>query len=303
MLSIPLRLCENVRTVVYAPFYFALARGHFAAEGLGIELVTSPHPSRTVDMLLEGAADIAWGGPMRVLTHHQPTPASPLICFAQVVARDPFLLIGRTPCRRFRFTDLQGLRVAVAGEVPTPWMTFQDDLSRAGLDPAALLRSPDRPMAENVAALRRGQLDVVQVFEPWADRLTQPGHGHVWHRFSTRGDIGYSTFYTTRGFVERSRNHCRRLVRGMARAQRAFHAASPADIAAALAAFFPDLAPDAIARIIAAYRDAGLWARNPDLPLAAFLRLKAALVSGGMVHRDIDYAHVIDANLSSADPG
>jgi len=288
--------------VVYAPFYFALARGHFAGEGLAIELVTSPHPSRTVDKLLEGAADIAWGGPMRVLTHHQAAPASPLICFAQVVARDPFLLIGRSPCHRFRFTDLQGLRVAVAGEVPTPWMTFQDDLSRAGVDPAALLRTPDRSMAENVAALRRGELDVVQVFEPWADRLTQPGEGHVWHRFSTRGDIGYSTFYTTRGFAERNRNDCCRLVRGMARAQCAFHAAARDDIADALAAFFPDLALDAISRIIGTYRDAVLWARSPDLPLAAFLRLKAALVSGGMVHRDIDYAHLIDAGLSSADP-
>ena len=76
-----------------------------------------------------------------------------MICFAQVVARDPFLLIGRSPCHRFRFTDLQGLRVAVAGEVPTPWMTFQDDLSRAGVDPDAAAH-PDRSMAENVAALR-----------------------------------------------------------------------------------------------------------------------------------------------------
>lgn len=302
MPSIPLRLCENVRTVVYAPFYFALARGHFAAEGLAIELITSPHPSRTVETLLEDAADVAWGGPMRVLTHHQAVPASPLVCFAQVVARDPLLLIGRAPCDRFRFADLQGLRVAVAGEVPTPWMTFQDDLSRAGVDPASLLRAPDRPMADNVAALQCGAVDVVQVFEPWADRLTRSGNGHVWHRFSTRGDIGYSTFYTTRSFVDRRRDLCRRLVRGMARAQLAFHAAGAADIAAAIGAFFADLDPDAIARIVAGYRDAGLWARSPGLPLAAFLRLKAAMVSGGMVHRDIDYAHLVDADLSSADP-
>lgn len=302
MPSMPLRLCENVRTVVYAPFYFALVRGDFASEGLDLELVTSPHPSQTVATLLGGAADIAWGGPMRVLAHHEVMPDSTLVCFAQVVARDPFLLLGRTPCERFRLADLQGLRVAVAGEVPTPWMTFQDDLSRAGLDPASLLRTPDRPMADNVSALLRGEVDVVQVFEPWADGLTQPGNAHIWHRFSKRGDIGYSTFYTTRAFINSRREICRRLVRGMARAQLAFHVTAPSEIAALIAAFFPSLQRDAVARIIASYRDAGLWACTPDLPLAAFLRLKSALVSGGMVHRDIDYAHLVDVSLSSADP-
>ncbi|MGH7210295.1 MAG: ABC transporter substrate-binding protein [Acetobacteraceae bacterium] len=302
MPGIAVRLCENLRTIVYAPFYFALSGAHLVDQGLAVTLVTSAHPSRTVETLLEGIAGIAWGGPMRVLVDHDSNPASPLVCFAQVVARDPFLLIGRTPNPRFRLADLRDLRVAVASEVPTPWMTFQDDLSRAGLDPAALLRTPDRPMADNVADFLRGDVDVIQVFEPWADRLTQSGESHVWHRFSTRGDIGYSTFYTTRSFIGGNRDVCRRLVVGMARAQQAFHAAAPSEIAASIAGFFPDLEHDAVARIVAGYRDAGLWARTPHLPLAAVLRLKAALVSGGLIHRDIDYAQIVDASLSSIGP-
>ncbi len=71
MADIPLRLCENMPTVVYAPFYFALSGGYFSRAGLTAELLTSPDPSRTGHMLLEGAADVSWGGPMRVLQHHQ----------------------------------------------------------------------------------------------------------------------------------------------------------------------------------------------------------------------------------------
>src|SRR5580658_1371802 len=177
------RLCENMRALGYAPFYFALAEEHFAHAGVEVDLITSPSASQTGTMLLEGAADVSWGGPMRVMQHHQADAACPLVCFAQIVARDPFVLVGREPNPRFRFQDLLDLRVAVATEVPTPWLMFQDDLARAGVDPTALRRVDDRPMDASAAALLSGEVDVVQVFEPYVDQLTRAGC-HVWHRFS-----------------------------------------------------------------------------------------------------------------------
>ncbi len=202
------RLCENMRALGYAPFYFALVGEHFASAGVEIELITSPSASRTGAMLLDGAADVSWGGPMRVMMHHQADPTCTLVCFAQIVARDPFVLVGRAPNPRFRFQDLRGLRVAVATEVPTPWLMFQDDLARAGIDPASLRRTHDQPMDAGAAALLAGEADVVQVFEPYVDQLTVAGC-HVWHRFSTRGDIAYTTFYATRDFATGQREACR----------------------------------------------------------------------------------------------
>jgi NitT/TauT family transport system substrate-binding protein len=294
-----LRLCENMRALGYAPFYFALAQGHFAQAGLTVDLITSPSASRTGAMLLEGAADVSWGGPMRVMMHHQADPDCPLVCFAQIVARDPFVLVGREAMPRFRFHDLVGRRVAVATEVPTPWLTFQDDLARAGIDPTSLRRTPDWPMQQAADALLAGQADVVQVFEPHVAQLVAAGC-HVWHRFSARGDIAYTTFYATRDFVARQRDRCAALVRGMAAAQQAFHAASPDAVAAAIAPFFPELDAPTLARIVAGYRDAMLWARTPALPLAAFLRLKAALVSGGLISADFPYQRIVDADLGHA---
>ena len=168
-------LYENLRTPSYTPFYLAQAEGLFEAEGVDVELRLSPAPAETAAGLVEGRADVAFGGPMRVMMHHDAAHragrTSPLVCFAQVVARDPFLLVGRAPNPAFRFEDLVGPRVAVAVDVPTPWMTLFDDLDRAGIEPASLNRTPDAPMADNAAALERGEIDVVQVFEPYADRL------------------------------------------------------------------------------------------------------------------------------------
>jgi NitT/TauT family transport system substrate-binding protein len=293
-------LCENMRAVPYVPFYLALAGGYWRSEGLDIHHVVSPATTNTPLKLLEGSADVSWGGPMRVMMHHDANPRCPLVCFAQVVARDPFVLVGRARKASFRFGDLDGLRVAPAGDVPTPWMTFQDDLQRAGLDPAKIAGRRVRPMARNIRAYLRGEVDVVQVFEPHADRLVRAGEGHVWHRFSERGDIGYTTFYATRRVTRKRRDDCWRLVRGMARAQQALFRATPEAIADAVAPFLPELPRAALTRIISGYRRAGLWARRPDFPPAPYLRLKAALVSGGLIRRDPAYEQVVDRELSLA---
>src|SRR3546814_10293810 len=86
---------------------------------------------------------------MRVMLHHDADHDCPLVCFGQVVSGEPFVLVGRTPKPDFRFADLAhsadrpGPRIGVAVDVPTPWMTMQDDLRRAGIDPASLNRAPD----------------------------------------------------------------------------------------------------------------------------------------------------------------
>jgi NitT/TauT family transport system substrate-binding protein len=289
-----------MRAVPYVPFYLALAGGYWKSEGLDINHVVSPSTARTAIGLLDGSVEVSWGGPMRVMMHHDADPRCPLVCFGQVVARDPFLLVGRKRKADFRWQDLVGLRVAPAGDVPTPWMTFQDDLQRAGLDPAAIAGRRVRPMKQNLAAYRRGTVDVVQVFEPYADALVSEGQGHVWHRFTDRGDIAYTTFYAPRRFTRARREACRRLVRGIARAQAALFASTPAAIADAVASFLPELSRSALARIIGAYRSSGLWAKTPELPAAPYLRLKAALVSGGLISRDVAYEHVVDTEVSQA---
>lgn len=296
-----LRLCENLRAFGYAPFYLALAGGHFAAAGLDIALITSPSMSRTGAMLLEGAADVSWGGPMRVMMHHEADAACTLRCFAQIVARDPFVLVGRTPRPQFRFDDLVGQRLAIASETPTPWLLLQDDIARAGIDLGRLSLVEGLSMSDSAAALRAGDVDVVQTFEPHVGALMAAGC-HVWYLGAIRGDIAYTTFYATLDVLDRQREACRRLVRGMAAAQRHLRAAANAEVTAAIRPFFPETDLSALEAIVAAYQAARLWAHTPHLPPAAFVRLKAALLSGGLVSHDFPYDRIVDPGLSQPDP-
>ena len=291
-------LYENLRACSYTPFYLAQTLGFFEEEGLDINLQLSPSPPETAQGLIDGRADVSFGGPMRVLMHHNTDDHCPLICFGQVVARDPFILVGQTPNTTFCFQDLIGPKIGVATDVPTPWMTLQDDLSRAGVNPNSINKSVDKTMQEHTVLFKKGELDIVQVFEPYAQELLESG-GHVWHRFSTRGDIAFTTFYATRNFVNSNRFACRSLIKAINKSLNKIHQSSAAEISDAIRPFyFPYLTPNAYENIITRYKDSKLWPKTTALPVESFARLKAALLSGGLIQKDIPYDRIIDQELS-----
>jgi NitT/TauT family transport system substrate-binding protein len=293
-----LRLCENYRFVLYAPFYAAHATGAYAAEGLEVELSPSPGMGRAEQALLDGAVDVLWAGPMRVMKHHDDHPGSPLVCFAEIVCRDPFSILGREPNPGFRLADLARLRLATVSEVPTPWLCLQEDLRRAGIDPERLDRVGDRTMADNLAALREGRVDAAQFFEPVVEQALATGAGHLWHAASDRGRTTYTALVTTRDRLRRDAEPLLRMVRAIHCAQQWVHANTAQEVAAAIAAFFPALDPGVLARALARYQTQRVWGGDPVLPEDGFDRLRRGLASGGFIRRPIAYAACVDNRLA-----
>ena len=261
----------------------ALAHDAFATEGLEVRFAPAPPPGTVVNGLFDGSVDVCWGGPMRVMETYKLRPDCDLVSFAEVVTRDPFLLVGREPRPDFHLSDLLPVRLATVGEVPTPWMCLQEDLRRAGIAPAGLNRVAGRGMAENIAALRAGEVDVVQLFEPFVSTLLAEDGFHIWYAAATRGPTSYTTFYARRGLLQTRRNDLRRMVRAIHRTQLWVAQAGGADIAEAIAPYFPDV-PHAIrAAACTRYKTLGIWSTTPVLPRAGYDRLLSSLVSGGFV--------------------
>jgi NitT/TauT family transport system substrate-binding protein len=293
-------LQESLRGVFYAPFYVALAQDAYAAAGVDVRFISSPRPGDAARSVMDGTADVCWGGPMRVMQAYHQMPGCDLVSFAEVVTRDPFLLVGREPRPGFTPRDLLGLRVATVSEVPTPWMCLQEDLRRAGIAPARLTRVTDGTMADNVAALRRGELDVVQVFEPFVSALVADGGGHIWYAAADRGPTSYTTFYARRGLLSARRDELRRIVRAIHRTQKFVASASGDAIADAIARYFPDVPPAILAASCARYKSLGIWSSDPRLPRVGYDRLRASLVSGGFVSPGTDYEVAVDNSLADA---
>lgn len=291
-------LSENFRALFYAPFYATFAIGAFKAEGVEVTLRNSPDPAQTAADLRAGRVDVMWGGPLRVLLTHQQDPASDIVCFCDVVARDPFFIIGRAPNPDFSPTDLAGLRFASVSEVPTPWLCFQDDIRRAGLDPASLNRVPDRSMAENTAALRAGALDAIQVFQPYAEDLLASGDGHLWYAAANRGLTAYTTLVTRRPVLAERRAEMAAMVRGVHRALRWIAATPGAEVARTLQSYFPDVPAPLFAGAIDRYRALGLYGPDPVTRREGFDRLANAMISGGALTRAIPFETCVDNSLA-----
>ena len=132
------------------------------------------------------------------------------------------------------------MRFASTSEVPTPWLCLEQDIREAGIDPAQIPRITDNSMAESVAALHDGRLDVAQLFEPFVEQAVSGGAA-IWYPASGRGPTSYTVFVTTRDRLANDPEPFRRMARAMRRTQRWVASETPGALAAAIADYFPDL--------------------------------------------------------------
>ncbi len=215
-----------------------------------------------------------------------------------MVTRDPFLLLGREARPHFTLADLKSVRLATVSEVPTPWLCLQHDLRLAGIDPASIVRVADRTMARNVAALKAGEVDVIQVFEPFPSLLLGEGAAHVWYEAGRRDLTSYTTFYARRGTLAARREELTRMVRAIDRTEKWVAQASGAEIARTIVSYFADLAPAILEAACMRYKAIGIWSDTPVLPRSGYDRLRDGLVSGGFVSPGATFEAVVDNELA-----
>jgi NitT/TauT family transport system substrate-binding protein len=288
-----IRLIENFRALFYAPFYAAHATGAYAKHGLDVEILPSQSPLEAAAKLRNGEADVMWGGPLRVLLTLQADQHSGIVAFANVVERDPFLLLARTP--NLTRAEIATQRLAAVSEVPTPWLCLQDDFRRAGIRVPA--PRTDLTMPQSAAALLAGEVDVAQLYQPYAEQSVRAG-AHIVYAAATRGLTAYTTLVTTRATIASRRDELRLMTSAIAETLLWFAATPAPEIARALQPYFPALDQDLFAACIARYRALNLWATSPVIPREGFARLHAAMRSGGALHADIAFEAAIDNSLA-----
>ncbi|HEY5900319.1 MAG TPA: ABC transporter substrate-binding protein [Burkholderiales bacterium] len=286
-----LRIAENFRAVFYAPFYAIRALELPEREGLTVEWLPSDTPGGTIQEVKRGGIDAQWGGPMRVLKDHD-SPSPSLVCFAEVVWRDPFYVIGRENAARFQLKDLAEMRLGIVSEVATPWYCLRADLEDAGVDTAKLSAVRNLTMAQQLEALAAGKLDAVQVFEPYASRALADGNA-ILYAASSRGPTSYTTFITSRDAVSKRRAELAALQRATQAMLDWVAKEGPAELARVTAPFFPDVPQELLRAALERYHRAGLWSRATTLSKAGFERLAYSLHDGKFISRRATYAECV----------
>jgi NitT/TauT family transport system substrate-binding protein len=294
----PIFLIENFRAVFYAPFYAACALGAYKAEGLEVELRLSAEEGRALQAMTAGEGQVSWGGLLRIMVALDLDPKSGYVAFCEVVARDPFLLVGRRPNPGFKLAELPQWTLAPVSELPTPWILLQHDLRRAGIAPTTVKLASGRTMAQNSEALRSGEVDVIQLFEPQVEALVGTGAGHIWYAGARRGPIPYSSLNTTRAFINREPETILRMTRGMYRTLKWIAAHNGSALAEAIAGYFPDLPPGRLAACCERYRSLGLWSQTPAMQREGLERLRDAMLGAGVIRTRFAYEQCVDARFA-----
>ena len=290
-----LRVAENFRAVFYAPFYAIRALRFAERESLAIEWLPSDAPGGTIEQVKRGGVDAQWGGPMRVLKDHD-SPGATLVCFGEVVGRDPFYLIGRRSQTALRLQDIGAMRLGVVSEVPTPWYCLRSDFEDAGVDTAAMRnagRLVDKlTMPQQLEALAAGRLDAVQLFEPHASRALADGNAML-YAASSRGPTSYTTFITSRDSASKRRDEFAALTRATQAMLDWLAKEGPAELARVTGSFFPGVPQELLRSALERYHRAGLWSHTTTLSKAGFERLAYSLHDGGFIAHRATYADCV----------
>ena len=293
-----IKLAENFRAVFYAPFYATHALGLFAEQGVTITLLDSASPGAGIAELAKGNIDVMWGGPLRVIKERDQFARNEgsLVAFCEVAAKDPFFLLRRKQVEPFVLKDLVGLRFASVSEVPTPWLCLQQDLRDAGVDPTALTRSADRSMQENLDALVRGELDVIQVFEPYVSLALVHHDLEVVHAASQRGYTAYTTFISTVEGMQRNHAGFEAMISAIEQFRPWLAAHGPDELARVVKPFYPHLGLDVLTQCLTRYHAAELWTCRRAISRQGFARLAASMLDSGYIKQAASYEDCVAAS-------
>ena len=280
-------IAENFRGLFYVPFYVLRERALAQQHGLHIQWLPPGSPGGAIDDVKSGKIDLTWGGPMRVMIDHDTTKDDEhrLLSLSEAVGRDPFCLIANQP--NISLTDLPNLRLSIVKEVPTPWLCLQADLSDRGLSlPRELITTWS--MQEQLDALARNEVDVIQAFEPFVSQALLGG-GHLLYEASERGPTVYTGFITSRATLAARHTELAALDAALAQALRWMHESGPNAIAKLVSGYFPELTPDALLSAASRYLVRGVWSNSTKINRAGFERLSHSFFRGGAIRAPAHY--------------
>lgn len=266
-----LRIMVSRHAAFYSPVIGAIAGGFLAREGFEASYAVAAPGKTVAQALAAGEADVAQSAVSYNWTVLEQGREPPMVSFAQINQHDGFFIAQRADARHsgpaqaaFQWSDLlQGALMFVHGGQPQAMLRYALHLRGIDLDRiAAFNRGATKEM---LAAFRAGEGEYFHEQGPYPQQLEHEGHARVVAALGEAiGPVSFSTLAAPREWLQKA--EAPRFMRAYRAARAWVASASPAEIAAAEQAFFPDIAPAALERAIAAYQRLGTWTGDVAIP-------------------------------------
>ena len=299
------RVCEVTHSIFYAPQYAAIALGFFEEEGIEIELSNGQGADAVMAAVLSGNIDIGFAGPEASIYVYNEGKKDYTQVFAQITRRDGSFLIAREPDDNFTWDKVKGKTILPGRKGGVPYMALEYVLRQNGIDPYA-----DTTLDNSVqfsmmtAAFTGGTGDYVTAFEPTASMLQQEGKGYIVASVGeAAGDIPYTAYFAKKSFIDKNSDLVQRFTNAVYKGQQWVAAHTDAEVAEAVAEFFPDTSLELLTASVASYRAIGAWNTDPVMSEESFNRLQTVMTQAGELTKTADYGKVVNNTFAKKAKG
>ena len=287
-------------SIFYAPVYAAQTRELFHRNAVEVQFSFPELGGDPVGPLEAGEADVAVGGPVRLM---RSAPASPEPCvfIGQVTGASGFSILGRQSAP-FQWSDLAGKTYIPFTLSRTPLLFTRSTLRKNDVDPDTMrileAGSPD----EAVARLLAGDADFAELPEPHVSTILASGSAGVCVSMARElGAMPFSDIITRREVIETRRDALACVLAGIRDAQAWIRDASARDVAMELSGAFPDIDLSLLESSAVRYKDEGVWASEPAFDRAPFIAMQETIMQGGEELRLLAFEDSVDISLIPMD--
>ena len=293
---VKLTVSEVTHSIFYAPMYAAINNGYFEENGIEVELVNAGGADKVMTALLTDAADIGFAGPEAVIyVAAQGKEAYPKV-FAQLTACDGSFLIGRQPAENFDWQSLRGATILPGRKGGIPYMTLEYCLNKNGMEVGKDVFFDDSiSFNAMTGAFVAGTGDYVTVFEPGATDLELQGKGYILASVGEEGGrVPYTTYFANGDFLAENSGLVQRFTDAIYRGQQFVINSTADDVAAAIAASFPETDVSVISAVVQRYKDIGAFSDSGIMMKEDFDRLCAILENAGELSAKVNFEDIVD---------
>ena len=299
------RVCEVTHSIFYAPQYAAIALGFFEEEGIEIELSNGQGADAVMAAVLSGNINIGFAGPEASIYVYNEGKKDYTQVFAQITQRDGSFLIAREPDDDFTWDKVKGKTILPGRKGGVPYMALEYVLRQNGIDPYA-----DTTLDNSVqfsmmtAAFTGGTGDYVTAFEPTASMLQQEGKGYIVASVGeASGDIPYTAYFAKKSFIDKNSDLIQRFTNAVYKGQQWVATHTDAEVAKAVAEFFPDTSLELLTASVASYRAIDAWNTDPVMSEDSFNRLQTVMTEAGELTKTADYSKVVNNTFAKKAKG
>jgi NitT/TauT family transport system substrate-binding protein len=282
---VKVRYNEVVRSVLYAPAYVAITKGYFDELGMDVTLATAQGGDKSVAVMLSNQADIGLIGPESAIYVQNSDSPVKIPIFCGLTATDGFMLLGRQKVDKFDWAMLKGKEILGFRPGSTPLLFLEAALRQNGIDPLK-----DVKLNNNVAIPARvgswlsGQNQFGIFTEPDPSQIELDGKGYFMASIGeTVGPADYTTFMATDKYIKENPAVIQSFTDAIYKAQQWTLSQPPAEVAKAIAEFFPGVNPQALINAATRLARLKIWKANPKIEPKAMERFQDILVQGNVL--------------------